>query len=204
MENTSRYLHRAAIGYFIASVGLLAFGFPFWFLNAIDKMPKGRFFPPFFYLVDDVSGIWLTNWPQLIGSLGLLIGGISLWQAGEPIGFEKKRRLLVVPIAGAISYLLSIWVILPFAPLGAILNGLGMIVVGVASLKSKIWTDWKRYTPLLIGLFPFVFMFPLRFLTGARPPAMIGLWGFAWLALAVAVWQRSAEVKNVSKLASNS
>ncbi|WP_240543465.1 hypothetical protein [Spirosoma foliorum] len=45
MENTSRYLHRAAIGYFIASIGLLSFGFPFWFLNAIDKMPKGRFFP---------------------------------------------------------------------------------------------------------------------------------------------------------------
>ncbi|WP_240543466.1 hypothetical protein [Spirosoma foliorum] len=150
-----------------------------------------------------MSGIWLTNWPQLIGSLGLLIGGISLWQAGEPIGFGKKRGLLVVPIAGAISYLLSIWVVLPFAPLGAVLNGLGMIIVGIASLKSKIWTDWKRYTPLLVGLFPFVFMFPLRFLTGARPPAMIGLWGFAWLALAVAVWQRSAEIKNVSKLASH-
>lgn len=85
------------------------------------------------------------------------------------------------------------WMPVPFAPMGAFMTGLGMIIVGLASIKVKVWTGWKRYIPLMVGCFPFVFMFPLLIITGARTPAMIGLWGFPWIAMAVAAWQRSNE-----------
>ena len=197
MNMSSTHLRRAAIGYLIAGLGFLAFGFPFWFLNAVDKKPNGKFFPPFFFLVDDMLMAPVVSWIQLISSLGLLIGGISLWQAGEPTGFGPRRRVLFVQMAGAVCYLLSIWLLLPFAPMGAFLNGFGMILVGFASLKANIWTGWKRYAPLIVGLFPFLFMFPLLLITGARPAAMIGLWGFPWMALGLAAWQRSKEISTV-------
>ena len=201
MNMSNTHLRRAAIGYFIAGLGFLAFGFPFWFLNAVDKSPKGKFYPPFFFLVDDLLMAPAESWIQLVSSLGLLIGAISLWNAGEPTGFGSKRRLLFVPMAGATCYILSVWLLLPFAPIGAFLNGLGMIMVGIASLKANIWTDWKRYVPLVVGIFPFLFMFPLVILTGARPAAMIGLWGFLWMGLGLAAWQRSKEVTHSINLA---
>ena len=194
MENLTTHLRRAAIGYLIGGLGFIAFGFPFWFLNAVDKSPKGKFYPPFFFLVDDLLMAPAERWVEVVSILGLLVGAISLWKAGEPTGFGTKRRLLLVPMAGAISYFLSIWILLPFAPMGAFLNGFGMILVGFASLKTNSWTGWKRYAPLTVGLFPFLFMFPLVILMGSRPAAMIGLWGFPWLALGLAAWQRSKEV----------
>lgn len=194
MTNTAMYLRRAAFGYLIAALGFLVFGFPFWFLNAVDKSPKGKFTPPFFFVVDDPLAALTNNWFQVVSGVGLAVGAYSLWKAGEPTGLGKRRSLLFVQMAGGISYLLCTWILLPFAPLGAILNGLGMILVGYASLKASVWTGWKRYVPLIVGLFPFVFMFPLRFLTGARPAAVIGLWGFAWLLLSFAAWQRAKEV----------
>ena len=197
MNISSTHLRRAAVGYLFAGLGFLAFGFPFWFLNAIDKSPKGKFTPPFFFVVDDPLAALTNNWFQVVSAVGLAVGAYSLWQAGEPTGLGKRRSLLFVQMAGGISYLLCTWIVLPFAPLGAFLNGLGMILVGYASLKVNIWTDWKRYAPLVVGLFPFVFMFPLVILTGARPAAVIGLWGFAWLALSLAAWQRSKEISTV-------
>lgn len=190
------YLRRAAFGYLIGGLGFLAFGFPFWFLGAIDKSPKGTFTPPFFFVVDDPMAALANNWIQLVSAIGLAVGAYSLWQAGEPTGFGKRRAMLFVPMAGGISYILATWILLPFAPLGAFLNGLGMLLVGYASVKANVWTGWKRYAPLIVGLFPFVCMFPFVILTGARPAAMIGFWGFPWLVLGLAAWQRAQEATN--------
>lgn len=197
MVHSSTYLRRAAIGYFIAGLGFLAFGFPFWFLNAVDEAPKGRLILPFLFLLDEPLAGLLKNWIPFVSEVGMLIAGLSLWRVGEPTGLGSRRAFLFVPIAGAVSYLIAGIMPLPFAPLGAFLNGLGMILVGVASLKANIWAGWKRYAPLIVGLFPFLFMFPLLILTGARPAAMIGLWGFPWMALGLAAWQRSKEIKSL-------
>ncbi len=197
MENSTTHLRRAAIGYLVAGMGFIAFGFPFWFLNAVDKTPKGKFTPPFFFVVDDPMSALASNWIQLVSAVGLAVGAYSLWQAGEPTGFGKRRSLLFVQMAGGISYIVATWILLPFAPIGAFLNGFGMILVGYASIKANVWTGWKPYTPLIVGLFPFLFMFPLVILTGARPAAIIGLWGFAWILLSLAAWQRSKEISSV-------
>lgn len=190
-SNTS-LLRRASIAFSITGLGYLAFGFPFWFLGAQDEVVKGKVILSFFYLRDELFPAELNFWIGFIGISAMFIGLFSLWKIAEPTGFERRNRFYF-PMSGAIFYLLGTWMPVPFAPMGAFMTGLGMIIVGLASIKVKVWTGWKRYIPLMVGCFPFVFMFPLLIITGARPPAMIGLWGFPWIAMAVAAWQRSNE-----------
>ncbi|MDF7817601.1 hypothetical protein P1X15_08340 [Runella sp. MFBS21] len=189
------HLQRASSCFIITGITYLVFSFPFWFLGAVDEDGKGRFILPFLVVMDDLIPQNLQSWAGLIGTLSMLIGAVSLWKTGEPTGFGKRRKFFYVSIAGAISYILGQWMPLPFAPLGAFLSGLGMILVGIASIKEKIWTGWKRYVPLVVGCFPFLFMFPLLIVTGNRPAAVIGFWGIPWIILGIAAWQRVSEVK---------
>lgn len=189
------YLHRAALCYVLAGLGFICFGFPFWFLNAVDKIPEHHRILPNVILINDLLPLTFEFWEQLISAVTLFLGAYSLWKIGEPTGYGTRRNFLFVSMAGGISYFLACWMPFPFAPLGAFLNGTGMVLVGIACLRSRIWVNWKRYVPLFAGLFPFLFMFPIRFLTGARPAAIIGLWGFPWILLGIACLYRSYEVK---------
>jgi hypothetical protein len=197
MKNEVKYLQNAGIAYVITGVGYLIFGFPFWFMNAVDEDKKGQFLLPFLFLVEDVLPMEFSFWNGLIATIAMFVGAYSLWKVGEPTGFGKNRNFIFVSMAGAIAYILGTWMPLPFAPMGAFLSGLGMIIVGIIGLKTRIWMDWKRYVPLLVGCFPFIFMFPLVILTGARPASMIGLWGFPWILLGIAAWLRAKEVSNI-------
>lgn len=190
-SNTS-LLRRAGIAFSITGLGYTAFGFPFWFLGAQDEPIKGKVILPFLFLRDELFPAELNFWIGFISIAAMFIGLYSLRKAAEPTGFER-RNSFYFPMSGAVFYLLGTWMPMPFAPMGAFMTGLGMIIVGLASMKAKVWTGWKRYIPLIVGCFPFVFMFPLVILTGARPPAMIGLWGFPWIAMGVAAWQSARD-----------
>ena len=199
MEQTSKYLRRAAFAYLLAGIGLLAFGFQFWFFGAVEAKAKGHLLAPFIFLADDpFVPTEQGGWIGLISKVAMFVGALSLWKVGEPTGFGKKRPLLVISMAGAVAYVLGQWLPLPFAPMGAFLSGIGMLLVGVASLRANIWTGWKRYAPLIVGGFPFVFMFPILMMSGARPAELIGFWGFPWLLLGLATWQRAQEVSSTS------
>lgn len=183
-------LQLAAICFIITGLGFLHLSFKFLFLNAVDDLPKGHDIAPFVFLNDEIG----FEFVPFVSILALLIGAYSLWKIGEPTGFGTRRNFFFVTIAGTISYNLAAIMPLPFAPLGALLCALGMILIGIASIKTKMWTGWKRFTPLLIGLYPFIFMFPMLIFTGTRPPVMIGLWGFPWLFLGIAIWLRRKEL----------
>ncbi|MBN8821815.1 MAG: hypothetical protein J0I82_07265 [Spirosoma sp.] len=198
MTNSINHLKRAGICYVLAGIGYLIFGYPFWFLGAKDEAMDGIFVLPFLFVNKVLFSLEPTFWVAPISIASMFIGAYSLWKAGEPTGFGPRRKWLVLAMIGAGIYFLGPWMPLPFAPLGAFMNGVSMILVGVATLKAKIWTDWKRYTPLAVGCFPFLFMFPLLIITGARPPAMIGLWAFPWMALGLAAWQRATELSGPS------
>jgi len=187
-------LKRAAIAYGIAGFCLLCFGFPFWFLHAVDEPMKGHLIAQFLFIKEDFINTF-DFWNGLLGTSSILIGAISLYQAGEPTGMGKRRNLLLVSILGGIAYLLGILFPMPFAPLGAFLNALGMLLVGFGSWNVHIWTGWKRIAPLLVGFFPFIFMFPFVIIYGARPAPLIGFWGIPWIVLGIAAWQRAQELK---------
>ncbi len=188
-ETKTKYLQRAGISYIITGLGYAYFGFPFWFLNAVDK-PREPF------VINDLLSLTLQYWPALVTGIAAFTGAYFLWKVGEPTGFGTRRNFFFVLMVGAICLSLGTWIIFPFAPLSALFNAIGMIFIGIASLKTRIWSDWKRYTPLIVGCFPFIFMYPLLIITGARPPMMIGLWCIPYILLGIAVWQRSEEISN--------
>lgn len=183
-------LQLATICYIITGLGFLQLSFKTLFLNAVEGLPKGHDIAPFIFLNDEIG----FDLVPFVSILCLFIATYSLWKVGEPTGFGTRRSFFFVTIAGTISYNLAAIMPLPFAPLGALLCALGMILVGIAVLRNRVWTGWKRFTPLLVGIYPFVFMFPVVILTGTRPPVMIGFWGFTWILLGIAIWFRRKEI----------
>ncbi len=187
-------LRIASICYIITGLGFLHLAFKYLFLGAVDELPKGHDIAPLVFLTDEFG----FEFVPFVSILVLFIGTYSLWKIGEPTGFGISRNFFFVTMAGTVSYNLAARLPLPFAPLGALLCALGMILVGIAVLKNRMWTGWKRFIPLLVGLYPFIFMFPILIFTGTRPPVMIGLWGFAWILLGIVIWLRHKELIKAS------
>ncbi|HVM35875.1 MAG TPA: hypothetical protein VM784_11085 [Actinomycetota bacterium] len=66
--------------------------------------------------------------------------------------------------------------------------GAGLIMLGTAAIRTGRWTGWRRYVPLLLGLWVFVPMTPALFasfvlgrLTIGGWMALFGLLGYALL-----------------------
>ncbi|WP_310559905.1 hypothetical protein [Flavobacterium sp.] len=190
-------LQIASICYGITGLGFLHLAYRYLFLGAVDELPKGHNVNAFIFLTDE----WGFEFVPFVSILLLFIGTYSLWKIGEPTGFGTKRNFFFVTMAGTISYNLAARMPWPCTPIGALLCSLGMILVGIAVLKNRMWTGWQRFTPLLVGLYPFIFMFPILVFTGTRPPVMIGLWGFTWILLGIAIWLRRTElIKESNKI----
>ena len=75
----------------------------------------------------------------------------------------------------------------PLLTLGAMVTAIGMLIAGVAVLRAGCWASWRRFTPLVAGLYPFLTMFPLFAATGERPTVMVALWGVPWLLVGIAI-----------------
>ncbi|HMS73885.1 hypothetical protein [Gordonia sp. (in: high G+C Gram-positive bacteria)] len=75
-------------------------------------------------------------------------------------------------------------------PIATIAIGAGMLVVGIDVLRARRWSAWRRWVPLVCGVYPFVAIFP-SFAAAGQPnfPVLTG-WGLCWLFLAVALWPR--------------
>ena len=61
-----------------------------------------------------------------------------------------------------------------------------MLLVGIATLMERRWSGWQRFTPLLIGVYPFVAMFPFVVLGSPNMVAIAG-WGACWALLGFAM-----------------
>lgn len=121
-----------------------------------------------------------------IGHVSILFSMLLLHKLNlNGSGFWKKFALLI-PVFGSLSYIGGVIslstgapIIILF-PLGAFLNGLGMLIIGIQVIKAGKLKQWKRFTPLLVGLYPFAFMFPIVIITGSPSMLAILLWGIPW------------------------
>lgn len=71
------------------------------------------------------------------------------------------------------------------------LVGLGLVLAGIAVVRTGRWSGWRRGVPLGPGAYVFVVMTPVLIASGG-PPAAASLWALAgwdalWLLIAVAV-----------------
>lgn len=71
------------------------------------------------------------------------------------------------------------------------LVGLGLILAGIAVIRTGIWTGWRRWVTLALGVYVFAVLTPLIITTGGPPAytAIAGLlvWQVLWVLIAVAV-----------------
>jgi hypothetical protein len=127
----------------------------------------------------------------LIGVIGLALSGVvSGWSGGIALGLALLGRVDFVLaeihslVLGEDSFLL---------PLGALITAVGMTLVGIAVLRGRRWGGWQRFTPLIVGVYPFVVMFPIIFIAGEPSMLAIAGWGLTWCLLGYAMWLSAVE-----------
>lgn len=67
---------------------------------------------------------------------------------------------------------------------GTVVSTLGFLVAGRATVRAGVWTDWRRFTPLAIGIWS-VALVGLQFTS--LLPTGVGIYGLCFLALGVAL-----------------
>lgn len=145
-------------------------------------------FPQSYFLNGVLGGLWT------IGQVGILYTLYQLYRLKIYDG--RKIKLIGVSIAaiGAMCYIfnyvfgyglsMNTRILLP---LGALLTGIGMTVTGIQVLAGKRWVGMYKFAPLLVGLYPFLVMFPLLIITGHPSLTAIMAWGIPWMILGFAM-----------------
>lgn len=77
-------------------------------------------------------------------------------------------------------------------PLATVAVGAGMAMAGVAVVRARRWLGWRRWVPLLCGIYPFAVIFPVFAATGGPSFPVLSGWGLCWLILAGALWTAPA------------
>ncbi|WP_128544304.1 hypothetical protein [Larkinella soli] len=134
------------------------------------------------------------------------VGGLHGLLMSDALGRSPSgKMLLVIPLAGQLCYgataLLPTPTVmtllpLPLPQLGAILNAVGMVLVGLVVLRAGVWRGRQRWVPLLTGLYPFAVMFPVLVITGHPPRLLIGLWGLIWALLGHCIGRTTGSVQS--------
>ena len=126
----------------------------------------------------------------LVGVVGLAFSGVtSGWFGTIALGIALLGRVVFVLAEIHASILVEDSILLP---VGALITAVGMTLVGIAVLRTRRWRGWQRFTPLLVGVYPFLVMFPFIFVTGEPNTLAISGWGLAWLLLGYAIWSSAA------------
>ncbi len=118
--------------------------------------------------------------------VGLAVAGALVFGAAE---------LASIPPRAALVDDTSVVAAIALFVLGSVLSAIGLLMIGKTTLSAGIWHGWRRYTPLVAGLWTTVLVF-----LGPTPvlAAGVGLYGACLLAMAIAlrteaVSARSAE-----------
>ncbi len=138
------------------------------------------------YPLTPTSFTWIQVWFAL-QHVGLVLGLVAVWSAGV-VGRRSARARLghVLAVGGMVGLTLTELAAITarhddvdatrVALLGAaygvvsIASGVGLVLEGLAAMKERVWTGWRRPLLLVAGVWVFVPMMPalaLSFL-GAR------------------------------------
>lgn len=119
---------------------------------------------PAFTVRNDI--VILSHVLVLIGVFGFARSGVAdnSWLAKSGLGLALLASLVFIPaeITIQIRYALGEMLLGICAPL----QGLGMVLAGIAVLGAGYWPGWTRFIPLLCGLYPFLVLIPVFAATG--------------------------------------
>lgn len=78
-----------------------------------------------------------------------------------------------------------------FLPVAALISTVGLMLTGVAVLRTQRWRGWGRWTPLLAGIYPLLGMFPFLIIYAAPNYTGIALWGLCRFLLGLAIREQA-------------
>jgi hypothetical protein len=170
-------------------------GLLWWLLNASEPfgIPLG---PP---LVGGVIGVVL-----LVGLTGGPLGLLALRATGN-----LRMGLIgnVVTLVGLLSYLIgqtlqtvfgyAVQEIGIFYAAGALLVGIGTLVLGISTIRARRLSGWRRFAPLSVGAY-YALMIPVQVVffigpDGAPSNTLLAFWGLTWMLLGYAIQSEARE-----------
>jgi hypothetical protein len=114
--------------------------------------------------------------------VALAVAGTALLLVGE---------LASIPIRNAGIDDTSAAIVGAIFGLASIASTIGFLVTGRATLRAGVWRDWRRFTPLAVG----IWLTALTLLSLAVPKVLhggVGLYGLCLLAMATALYTQPA------------
>lgn len=111
--------------------------------------------------------------------------GVALAVAGTALLFVGE--LVSIPIRDAQIDDTSATIVGAVFGVASILSAIGFLVLGRATLRAGVWHAWRRYTPLVTGIWISVItIFGLALPTALH--GMVGVYGLCLLAMAIALY----------------
>ena len=98
------------------------------------------------------SGAAGRSRPGLVATMVMVVGGV-VFVAAQCLSAFLPDAGSAEPAAGTAIALFAV---------GSLLTALGFVVAGVAVLRARRWTSWRRFTPLAVGL-AMLGLVPLQF-----------------------------------------
>ncbi len=130
----------------------------------------------------------------MISHLLLIVGVIGLVRTGAAgrgglatAGLGLTLLGLVVLTVAELIWLAGLEIAVLFYSAATLLMMVGLIVAGVAVLRSGRWTGWSRFTPLACGLYMLLVLLPALFMPGLTANYALGVWGVCWLLIGLAL-----------------
>lgn len=148
----------------------------------------------------DIGAAWFAI--AAVGLAGIVAGLIAVRRTGATGPGGVGRMALVLGIVAMAVFALShvVETVIPDSAvasffLGQTIFSLALFVAGIAVVRAGRWAGWRRFTPLVCGLYPLVVMTPVFVFVGHGLPASfvaIAGWGACWLLLGIALRTRSS------------
>ena len=106
--------------------------------------------------------------------VAIAVAGTLTLTVGEIIG---------LPIRDALTDDTSAQVVGAVFGLGVLLSAVGLVILGVATLCARVWCDWRRYTPLVTGIWTSILVV-LPLVIPKALPGCVAIYGACLLAMA--------------------
>lgn len=151
----------------------------------------------------------LIPFPMLLGLACGPLGLLVLFASGS--GRTRRIGLIgtSITLLGLFSYLaatLSKYIVGYevefFYPIGALMVGVGMLILGIAVSLARRLPGWRRMAPFFVGVY-YVAMIPFQivfFIIPKGQPSLIllGFWSVTWILLGYAIWSCAPSFERLS------